>query len=448
MRKNSKLAAPNVVGATRRNFLIKGSLVGAGALTGSAALLQTVNNEAKAQGEPIPVGQATPLTDFAAADGIEFKNGLTLACEEINALGGVLGRPLEPYFEDTKQMGDATNVQAVQRLIDRYSVHAILNGYNVGSGTAIQDVIADAGIVYIHYDTTIGHNNLIKSDPNKYFGSFQGDPAEYWYGPGFLQFIKSIEDSGQYKRANNKMAVITSAGVYSVNIANAIKERGVDDGWENSLFETVNVPISEWGPTLAKIRQDPPAVIAITHFYPQDLAQFMTQFVPDPTPSLIYMQYGPSLPAFRDIGKEKVNGVLYSTVVGVPQDEIGNAFEKKYKDKFGANAGHLSGCQPYDGAHGGRSRQRSPAAPANRQRRAEPQGRRSHPHDDLSRRQRRHPLHPDEQAAYAYPDQTKDPSLGMPHFILQIQDYTKPTALIAPVPYDTAAFAMPPWIKA
>ena len=45
--------------------------------------------------------------------------GLTLACEEINALGGILGRPLEPYFEDTKQMGDATNVQAVQRLIDR-----------------------------------------------------------------------------------------------------------------------------------------------------------------------------------------------------------------------------------------------------------------------------------------------------------------------------------------
>ena len=67
MRKNSKLVTPNVVGATRRNFLIKGSLVGAGALAGSAALLQTVNNEAKAAGEPIPVGQATPLTDFAAA---------------------------------------------------------------------------------------------------------------------------------------------------------------------------------------------------------------------------------------------------------------------------------------------------------------------------------------------------------------------------------------------
>jgi hypothetical protein len=27
-------------------------------------------------------------------------------------------------------------------------------------------VIADSGIIYVHYDTTIGHNNLIKSDPS------------------------------------------------------------------------------------------------------------------------------------------------------------------------------------------------------------------------------------------------------------------------------------------
>ena len=69
------------------------------------------------------------------------------------------------------------------------------------------------------------------------------------------------------------------------------------------------MPISEWGPTLAKIRQDPPAVIAITHFLPQDLAQFMVQFVAQSDHSLVYMQYGPSMPAFREIAKEASNGV-------------------------------------------------------------------------------------------------------------------------------------------
>ena len=51
-------------------------------------------------------------------------------------------------------------------------------------------------------------------------------------------------------------------------------------------------------------------------------------------------------------------------------------------------------------------------------------------------------------APIPYPDETKDPSLGMPHQFLQIQDFTTEPALIAPAPYETAKFKMPPWIKA
>ncbi len=426
-----------------RRTLLKGTALG-----GAAALLAGVNGGVKAAGDPIPVGQAAPLTDFAAADGVEFRNGLTLACEEINALGGILGRPLEPHFEDTAQMGDATNVQAVQRLIDRHEVHAVINGYNVGSGAAIQDVIADAGILYVHYDTTIGHNNLIKSDPERYFGSFQGDPAEYWYGPGLLKFLADLEGSGQFARSNKKVAIITSAGVYSINIANAVRERAGEFGWEVSLYETVNVPISEWGPTLAKIRQDPPGLIVITHFYPGDLAQFMLQFVPNPTPSLVYMQYGPSLPSFRDIGKEATNGVLYATVIGALQDEIGREFEARYKAKYGENAGHNSGAQPYDGCYvwamaaalaggtGGPDEHEQNRKVASRMR--------ALIHRGVTGTTR---FHRTEQAAYTYPTQTKDSSLGMPHQFLQIQDYKSGPGLIAPAPYDTARFEMPPWMK-
>ena len=61
---------------------------------------------------------------------------------------------------------------------------------------------------------------------------------------------------------------------------------------------------------------------------------------------------------------------------------------------------------------------------------------------------RHHALHPGEQAAYTYPTQTKDSSLGMPHQFLQIQDQTKSGLLIAPAPYDTAKFMLPPWMKA
>ena len=36
----------------------------------------------------------------------------------------------------------------------------------------------------------------------------------------------------------------------------------------------------------------------------------------------------------------------------------------------------------------------------------------------------------------------------MPHQFLQIQDHAKPGLLIAPSPYDTTQFMLPPWMKA
>lgn len=441
--KTLKLAAPNVIPG-RRTFL-KG-VAGFGGAAG--AMLAGMNDGARAQGAAIPVGQAAPLTDFAAADGVEFRNGLIMACDEINALGGILGRPLEPQFEDTKQMGDATNVQAVQRLIDRYGVHAVINGYNVGSGSAIPDVIADSGIIYVHYDATLGHTSLIESDPQRYFGSFQGCAAEYWYGPGFLDFLKSLEANKEFTRPNNKMAVILSAGVYAANIANGVKERAAEYGWEISMFETVSVPISEWGPTLAKLREDPPAVICITHFFPADLAQFMVQFAPNPTNSLIYMQYGPMVPAFREIAGKASEGVIYATLVGDLQDEIGLEFEKRYKVRFGETAGHNSGAQPYDGAYlwavgaalaGGSGEPDNPD-----QNRLVADRMRNLIYRGVCGTTR---MNPANNAARAFPTEVNDPSLGMPHQFLQIQDAGVGGKLIAPWPYATGPYVKPSWLK-
>jgi branched-chain amino acid transport system substrate-binding protein len=242
---------------TNRRGLLKTAALGGGALLGSN-LLSAINNGAKAAGKPIPVGGGVPLTGWAAADGIEFKRGLEIACEEINAVGGILGRPLEPHFEDTKEQGAANIIPAMQRLIDRYNVHAIINGYNTGAVCAEYDTIADAGILYLHHNTDVTHYAKIKSNREKYFGIFMSDPAEYYYGPGLLVFLNNLMQSGAWKRPNNKIAVVTGSQNYSVVIADAIKSKAKDLGWDISLFETVVVPISEWGRRLrrsARIRR-------------------------------------------------------------------------------------------------------------------------------------------------------------------------------------------------
>ncbi len=429
---------------TRRNFLRTSALGG----VGSAALLAGLNSAAQAQDNtPIVVGAPLPITGAVAADGIEFRNGLEMAAQEINEAGGILGRPVEIAVEDTASGGDDLISSAGQRLVDRSNASVLIAGYNLGSATALPEIAADAGILYMHADTVVAHNELIRSDPTRYWGSFQYDPAEIYYGIGYLDYIKSLVDSGQFTPTNNKIAVITGPVAYSINIANAIRENAEAFGFEVSLFESVQAPISEWGPTLAKLREDPPGFVAVTHFFPQDQAQFMLQFMNDPTPSLVYMQYGASLAAFRDIAGDASEGVLYATVIGALQDEIGTTFSDRYIAQFGDTASPNSGGQTYSALQA----YAIAAALA---------GGAGEPYEEEQNRKiaermmgliYRSPMgtmrmDPETNSAFCYPSQTDDPSLGMPHIFSQIVNKAENGKIIAPKPYGVADFTKPSWI--
>jgi branched-chain amino acid transport system substrate-binding protein len=422
-------------------------LAGASAVGASLPTLAALNSSASPQSnKPIIIGAAIPLTGWAAADGLEIRRGLEMAWEEVNQQGGILGRPVKLVIEDTKDMGAENTVSATQRLIERHGVSAIVNGYNTGALCAEYEAVADAHICYLHDNTDISHNQTFAKNPKRYYSVFMCDPPEYWYGEGLLNYLNGLAVGGIWKPLNKKIAIVTGSQNYSVVIANAIKSKAKDYGWEIGLYETVVVPISEWGPSLAKLRADPPGVIAITHFLPQDLAQFMIQFAPNPTKSLVYMQYGPSLSAFRKIGGQATNGVIYSSTMATLPDEIGSDFTKRYRAKYGPDASALTAGMPYDNVHAF-----SIAAALAGGVGAQGDAEQTHRIADRLRSNIYRGVNGSlrftaEQAGYTYPTQTKDPSLGFPHQYLQIQDYTKDPSLISPPPYEMAKFALPPWL--
>lgn len=124
-------------GRTRRGFMSTAGAMG----VARATSLQAINNEARARGQPIPLGSMLPLTGWGAADGVAFQADISLAVEEINAIGGVRGRPIEMVFEDTKEVTPETGTRAARRLIDRHGVHAIVNGYKSPSQRAEYDIL-------------------------------------------------------------------------------------------------------------------------------------------------------------------------------------------------------------------------------------------------------------------------------------------------------------------
>ena len=71
---------------------------------------------------PVMIGSMVPLTGSSANDGREFRNGLDMAIDEVNARGGILGRPLQAVFIDTGNQTATEVVRAARQLISTHKV--------------------------------------------------------------------------------------------------------------------------------------------------------------------------------------------------------------------------------------------------------------------------------------------------------------------------------------
>ena len=109
------------------------------------ALLLVMAFSAGAQAPPIKIGFASAMSGPAAITGEGVKWGATLAVEEINAKGGVMGRKLEAYFADNKaQPGEA--VSAVRKLADVDQVDVIIGQTHSGACLGAMPVVKEIGI--------------------------------------------------------------------------------------------------------------------------------------------------------------------------------------------------------------------------------------------------------------------------------------------------------------
>ena len=89
-----------------------------------------------AQTQPIRIGVVTPLSGTYAGIGQQVKWGLDLAARQINAAGGVAGRPLELIYED-EEANPAVAVQKAEKLFQVNKVDFLTGTVNSGSTLAV-----------------------------------------------------------------------------------------------------------------------------------------------------------------------------------------------------------------------------------------------------------------------------------------------------------------------
>jgi branched-chain amino acid transport system substrate-binding protein len=125
---------------TRREFLATTAAAGGAAVLGELGLART----APAQ-EQLRIGVLTPLTGGGTVYGTRMSRIYTLLADEINKGGGVAGRKVQLFTEDTQTNPDA-GVRAARKLVDVNRVNAILGTWSSAVTLAVAPIAVAANI--------------------------------------------------------------------------------------------------------------------------------------------------------------------------------------------------------------------------------------------------------------------------------------------------------------
>jgi len=138
----------------RRSFLTTATAGAAG-----LAFPGIVRSQGK---EPIKIGFPLPLTGPFGALAQDQQRGATLAMEEINARGGVLGgRKVEVLFRDD-QLKPAVGAQRTKELIENEKVQFVVGGLAAHVQMAINEQTKKAGILFI----SVSQSDEISAKPD------------------------------------------------------------------------------------------------------------------------------------------------------------------------------------------------------------------------------------------------------------------------------------------
>ncbi|WP_217358758.1 ABC transporter substrate-binding protein [Thalassococcus sp. S3] len=405
----------------------------------SASALTLAMTAASAQ-EPIVIGvPAVQSGPVGVADHTDWTNGITLAVEEINAAGGVLGRPLEIRLLDLDMMSPEGNVAGFTSLIEG-GAHAIASAFTIIPAPAME-AAAPSGIPYVHGNTSSVNVDLFQSDPERFRNIFQLDVGEVWYGTGYVRFLQDLVASGQWEPKNNKVHIVQGQISYTQLISQATQAAIAETNgeWEVGAITDIQFPVQDWSPVIRALQETDAAAIMIDHWVAAELAAFAQQYAFDPVPdSLVYLQYGPSQPEFLDLAQGAGEGMVWGTVYGVYADERGMEFREKYMARYPGTMGMVYTGGGYDAAYILAAAWEAAGDPDDFD--AVGDAIRNIEYRGVNGFYR---IDPETNSGISYPNMTDDPEAGQAHLFFQVQDNEH--RIIAPEPFVEVPFVAPPW---
>ncbi len=135
--------------------------------------------------EPILIGVSGPLTGPQAQYGVAWKKGFDLAIEEINAAGGIKGRPLQYVFTDTQNDPKQT-VAVAQKYIADPKIVLATGDFSSTSSMAASALYQRAGLVQL------GFNNSNPTFTNGGDFLWSNSPSQANEAPAHAAYVRDL----------------------------------------------------------------------------------------------------------------------------------------------------------------------------------------------------------------------------------------------------------------
>lgn len=100
--------------------------------------------------EPIKMVDLNPISGVMKDIGDRYLLGIRFAVEEINAAGGLLGRPIKIFYDDSQVKPDVATRKAI-RYIAEENVQFIMSGTGTHVGKALNQVADKNKVIFLNY---------------------------------------------------------------------------------------------------------------------------------------------------------------------------------------------------------------------------------------------------------------------------------------------------------
>jgi branched-chain amino acid transport system substrate-binding protein len=249
-----------VMGLTRRRLASMAGALAAGLLFAASSFAQ--QPAAAPSGEPIVIGFSMALTGSLAVNGKSGLLATQIWAEDVNAKGGLLGRPVKLIYYD-----DQTNPSQVPgiytKLLDVDKVDFVISGYGTNIAAPAMPVV-------------IGHNktfiSLFALDINEEF-NYPNYFSMLPVGPdprraitrGFFDLIKANKD----KLGLKTIAIATGDGEATRNGSDGARQNAKEAGLQIVYDKTYPLNTTDFSPIIRALQATNADIILISS-YPAD----------------------------------------------------------------------------------------------------------------------------------------------------------------------------------